>query len=217
MLAGILAFFLLPKLYKAQASTAEIVSLKQTVEYGTTITEDLLTMIEVGAYGLPNNVIKEKSEILGLVAGSTIYAGEYIWRDRFMTEEAYQQATEKVDQGLSDGMYLLTISLPTASSGVAGVLRTGDIVDVYGSNDDNGTITVNEALTEVKVYKVLNSKLISLDDLDTKLKEAPNTSPSDYDFVPAYVIFIVNEQQAKTLIGLEKGESLHLTLRKAGV
>lgn len=213
LLAGILAFVFLPRLYGAQSSTTEIVKLKQTVESGTVITDDMLTVAEVGSYGLPNNVVKEKSKITGLVAGNTIYAGEYLWRDRFMTEEAYKEVTSKESLGLSDGTYLLTISLPSESSGIAGILRAGDTVDVYGYTDSGGTVAVNEALTCVKVYKVLNSKLVSLDDLDAKLKADSSKDFSDYDFAPAYIVFTVNEQQAKTLIGLEKDKSLHLTLR----
>ncbi len=216
LLAGVLSFLLLPKLYKAQASTVEIVKLKQTVEYGTKITDDMLTDAEVGSYGLPNNVVKDKSEITGLVAGDTIYAGEYLWRDSFIAAEAYEKATSKAGLGLVDGSYLLTISLPSASSGVAGNLRAGDVVDVYGYTGDNGNITVSEVLTGVEVYEVLNSKLLSLDDLDAKLKANPNADTSNYDFIPAFVVFAVNEQQTKTLIGLEKDKSLHLTLRKAG-
>jgi len=216
LLAAILAFVLLPKLYSAKSSTTEIVKLKQTVEYGAVITDDMLTASEVGSYGLPDGIVRDKSEIVGLVAGSTIYEGEYLWQDRFITTEAYTEAKEKTDVGLSEGTYLLTISLPTASSGIAGILRAGDTVDVYGYTDDSGSVIVNEALTEVKVYEVLNSKLISLDDLDAKLKSDSGEDNSDYDFAPAYVVFTVNEQQAKTLIGLEQDKSLHLTLRKAG-
>lgn len=212
LFAGVLAFGLLPRLYSAQSGTTEIVKLKQNVEYGTVITDEMLTVMEVGAYGLPDNVVKDKSKISGLVAGSTIYAGEYLWRDRFITKEVY----EKADVGLPDGTYFLTIGLPSESSGLAGILRAGNIVDVYGCTDNGGTVAVDEALTGVKVYKVLNSKLVSLDDLDAKLKADPKADSSDYDFAPAYVVFTVNEQQAKVLIGLEKDKSLHLTLEKAG-
>lgn len=216
LLAGILAFFFLPKLYTAQSSTVEIIRLRQTVEHGAVITDDMLTVAEVGSYGLPDNVVRSKSEILGLVAGGTIYAGEYLWRDRFITAEIYEKATSKTSLGLSEGTYLLTISLPTASSGIAGILRAGDIVNVYGYTGDKGSIAVNDVLSSVKVYQVLNSKLVSLNNLDAKLKSDPNAKLSDYDFAPAYVVFIVNEQQARTLIRLEKDKSLHLTLREAG-
>lgn len=217
LLAGILAFVFLPRLYNAQSSTIEIIKLRQTVEYGTVITDDMLTVAAVGSYGLPDNVVKDKSEIVGLVAGSTVYAGEYLWRDCFITQEAYEEAENKTGYSLSEGTYLLTISLPSESSGLAGILRAGDIVDVYGyAEDENGTVTVNEALTAVNVYKVLNSKLVSLDDLDSELETTPDADPSDYDFAPAYVVFVVDDQQARTLIGLEKAEALHLMLREAG-
>lgn len=216
LLAGMLAFVFLPRLYSAQASTAEIIRLRQTVEYGTIITEDMLTVEEVGSYGLPDNVIRNKSEIVGLVAVETVYAGEYLWRDRFMTQEVYESAASKTSFGLSDGTYLLTIGLPSESSGIAGILRAGNTVDVYGYTDDSGSTVVTEALTAVRVYEVLNKKLVSLDDLDAELKANSDADPSDYDFAPAYVVFIVNEQQAKVLIGLEKDESLHLTLRETG-
>jgi len=213
LLAGILAFVLLPKLYNAQSGTTEIVKLKQTVEYGTIITDDMLTVTEVGSYGLPDNVVTDKSEIIGLVAGSTIYAGEYLWRDRFITEETYTEAETQTSYGLSDGTYLLTIALPSESSGLAGILRSGDTVDVYGYSDDDGSTVVSKMLTSVTVYEVLNDKLLSLDDLDAELKANPDADSSDYDFAPAYVVFTVTEQQAEVLIGLENDESLHLTLR----
>lgn len=214
LLAGILAFFVLPKLYEAKSSTTEIVKLKQTVEQGTVISDDMLMVAEVGSYGIQENVVKDKSEIVGLVARSTIYAGEYLWRERLITEDAYEKSKAGSGYGLPEGTFLLTISLPSESSGVAGILRAGDVVDVYGYTDDGESVAVNEVLTAVKVYEVLNTKLVSLEDLDSNFKVDPDAKTSDYDFAPAYVVFTVDEQQAKVLIGLEKDKSLHLTLRK---
>ena len=216
LLAGVLAFVFLPRLYSAQASTTQIVKLIQTVEHGTVITDDMLTVTEVGSYGLPDEVIRSKSEIIGLVAGETVYAGEYLWRDCFINKEAYKAVSSNTGFGLSNGTYLLTISLPSESAGIAGILRAGDTVDVYGYTDENGTTVVSKALTDIKVYDVLNKKVASMDELDAELEASVGTDLSDYDFAPAYVVFIVNEDQAKTLIGLEREKSLHLTLRKAG-
>ncbi|MPM33481.1 hypothetical protein SDC9_80057 [bioreactor metagenome] len=184
------------------------------MEFGTVITDDMLATSQIGSYSLPDDVIKDKSEIVGLVAGDTVYAGEYLWRSRFISEDAYAENEKRTGYGLSDGTYLLTIGLPSESSGIAGILRAGDAVDVYGYTDDSGSTVVSKVLTGVTVYEVLNKKLVSLDDLDAEKKTNPDTDPSDYDFAPAYVVFTVNEQQAKVLIGLEKDKSLHLTLRE---
>ncbi len=204
LLAGVLAFVLLPRLYSAQASTVEIVTLKQNVDGGAVISGDILTTAEVGSYGLPANVVKDRSEVVGLVATETMYAGEYLWRDRFTTEEAYQKTLPESGAALKDGSYLLTIGCRPRPP-PRGILRGGDVVDVYSSVSDNGTATAGEALTEVTVYSVLNSNLVPLDDLDAKLKATPDTDQSDYDFIPAYVVFIVNDRQAQTLIG-SKGQ-----------
>lgn len=217
LMAGVLAFGLLPRLYGAQSGTTEIVKLRQTVEYGTVISAEMLAVVEVGAYGLPDTIVTDKSEIVGLVAGSTIYAGEYLLRDRFISAEDYKNGISKSGYGLPDGTYLLTIALPSESSGLAGILRAGDTVDVYGYTDESGSAVVSEALTAVTVYRVFNSKLVSLDDLDAELAAKPGANPADYDFAPAYVVFTANVQQAKILIGLEKDKALHLTLRKTGV
>jgi hypothetical protein len=151
-----------------------------------------------------------------LIAGETVYAGEYLWRERFMAPEAFEGSKAQNGYGLSDGTYLLTIALPSESSGLAGILRSGDTVDIYGYTDESGSAVVSEALTAVTVYKALNSKLVSLDDIDAGLAANSDADPIDYDLAPAYVVFIVDEQQAKVLIGLEKDESLHLTLRETG-
>jgi len=214
LMAGALAFGLLPRLYGAQSATTEIVKLRQTVEYGTVITEDMLTVAEIGSYGLPDAVVTDKSEIIGLVAEGTTYAGEYLWRERFMTPDAFEESKAQNGYGLSDGTYLLTIALPSESSGLAGILRSGDTVDVYGYTDESGSAVASVALTAVSVYKVLNCKLVSLDDLDAELAANIDADLADYDLAPAYVVFTVNEQQAKVLIGLEKDKSMHLILRE---
>lgn len=216
LLAAVLAFGLLPRLYKSQSSTVQVVTMKQTVQYGTKITDDMLSVTEAGSYGLPVGVVTDKANIVGLVANSTLYAGEYLWRERFITAEEYEKLSP-ANPKLAEGSYLLTLSLPAASAGVAGILRGGATVDVYSSHeDDAGNVKTFKVLEAIKVYNVLNSKLQSLDDLDAKLKSTSDAASSNYDLAPAYVIVIVNEQQAETLIGLEATKSLHLALVKAG-
>ena len=55
-----------------------------------------------------------------------------------------------------------------------------------------------------------------LAELDIKLEEAVVEDDTDYDFQPAFVVFRCTEEQAQTLIRLERMESLHLTLQRTG-
>lgn len=91
LLSGTLSFLLLPRLYKSQASTVEVVKLSQTVEHGTVITEAMLTTAIVGAFGLPDGLIQSKSDVVGKVADTTIYAGEFLWRNHLKTVEEFEK------------------------------------------------------------------------------------------------------------------------------
>lgn len=216
LLAGALTFGLLPRLYAAKAETTQVVQLLETVERGTAITEDMVKATETGAHGLSEQVVRDKAELAGLVARETIYAGEYLWRQRLTRVEDFPQDYTGGDYGVAEGMVLLTIRLPSESAGLAGVLRSGDIVDVYGYIDRGEGTSASTALNAVRVYKVLNSKLMPLDTLDAELAANPDKKISDYDFAPAYIVFVVNEQEAEVLIGLEQNKALHLVLREAG-
>lgn len=214
VLAAVLAFGLLPRLYKSKASTIQVVTPRVTVERGTEISENLLTVIDVVADGLPSSIVTNKKDIIGLVADATLYGGEYLLRERFVAAENYQNAA--LYPAPEDGKCLLTIKFPGSSAGIAGVIRGSSIVDVYSvteTEEGSGTAKVIEGL---QVYKVLNAKLQPLDELGTLAKKS-ETGSTDFDFAPAYVVVKADEQQAKILIGLEKSESLHLTFVKAGV
>jgi pilus assembly protein CpaB len=216
VLAAIISFGLLPRLYKDRSATTEIVRLRQNIEYGTTVTDDMLITVEVGSYGLPEQVIRANSDIVGLVAGGTVYAGENLWRECFITEDEYRANERLLDYDLTGGMCLVTISLPSDSAGIAGYLRPGDIVDVYNcreSSEIDGISQVSEALASVKVCNVLNEDLQSLDIVEEQWEQDTEGQWSDYDFAPAYVVFYVNDAQAQILMSLERDNALHLTLR----
>ena len=206
LLAGVLSFILLPKLYENELATTKIVVLNQTVEEGTLITESMLTSIEVGAYGLPDYVLKDESQVVGMVANATIYKGEYLQSVRFMSAEEAGAMQEEEDYN-EQGFQLVTLELPSASAGIAGILGGGDWVDVYAYTEDElGQAVVNKVLSEIYIYKVFNSSLQSVDEI----------TEENGNFSPSYIVVRVNEEQAKTLIALERADSMHLSLAKDG-
>lgn len=214
VLAAAIAFLLLPRFYASQSATVNVVRVSRDVPAGTVITSDMLTTAEVGAYGLPEMVVTSADEAVGKVATETLYAGEMIWQERLMSEEDYLASEEAHTKGLSAGMCLVTLELPSASSGIAGVLRAGYIVDVYEcSMSGDSSYSITKCLSSMYVYDVLNSNLESLNELDAKHDAAPAENNTDYDFKPAYVVFRCTEAQAQTLICLERAKSLYLTLQ----
>ena len=215
VLAAVLSFVLLPKIYEDETATANVLVLNQTVDEGTEITENMLSTAEVGAFGLSGAVATDKEQVIGMVATSTIYEGEYLTKNRLVSAEEYDNSGHGT--ALEFGEFLLTLKLPSTSAGLAGVLRGGALVDVYTTvEDENGGIETEKALSEISVKQVLNSKLESLDYLDESLAEESDDVKDDADYAPVYIVVAVDETQVKTLIALEKADNFHLTLIKAG-
>ena len=212
VLAAVLSFVLLPRLYKDKTATAQILTLSQTVKAGTEITGEMLSTTEVGAFGLPADVATDKAQVIGMVAAETMYSGEYLMKSHLISAADYSETSTEME----DGVVLLTLKLPSSSAGLAGVLRSSSFVDVYTTveNEDYVTSAV-KALSGIPVIEVLNAKLESLDDLDKASADgADDTATADY--IPVYIVVKADEGQAKTLIALEEDENFHLALTKAG-
>lgn len=217
LLAAMISFLILPKFYEVEAATTNVVKVTADIPVGAVITGDMLTTVEAGAYGLPGSVVTNAEDAIGKVASENLYAGEYLTGTRLITESEYAALVENQTKGLEDGYCLVTLQFPTASSGVASVLRSGNIVDVHEciENEDK-SFTIQKALSSMYVYDVLNADLQSLSELDKKLEEALAEDDTDCDFEPAFVVFRCTEQQAQTLIRLERMEAIHLTLQRTG-
>ena len=215
VLAAVLSFVLLPKMYEDRSATANVLVLNQTVTEGTEISEKLLGTAEVGAFGLSGAVATDKKQVIGMVATSTIYKGEYLTKNRLVTADEYKKSASGTV--LADGQFLLALKIPSTSPGLAGQLRGAALVDVYTTvEDESGAIKTEKALSQISVKYVLNSKLESLDDLDECMTEETDSVKDDADYTPVYIVVTVDETQAKTLIALEKAENFHLTLTRAG-
>lgn len=220
ILAAAIAFVLLPQYYKSQAATESVVRVTQDIPAGSVITADMVTASEVGACGLPSDVLRAGENAVGMVASEKLYAGEYLTDKRLMSADEYEANIRKDTKNLAVGACLITIELPSASAGVAGVLRTGDTVDVYEyaaqrNEDGEEAYSTELAMSGVYVFDVLNRNMQSLTELDAQkeaLSEGDNTS---FDFAPAYVVVQCDWQQIPALIRMERTDALHLALTKA--
>ena len=78
VIAGILTFFLLPSINKGKNQTVKVVKLTQQITAGTKIEESMLVEKEVGGYGLPENIVKDKEDIVGKFSNCTILPDDLI-------------------------------------------------------------------------------------------------------------------------------------------
>ncbi len=214
--AAVIAFVLLPRLYSAKNELTTVVRLSQSVDAGAVITEEMLTESETSAYGLPQGFVRTKEEAVGKVAAQPLYSGEYLWSARLTDAGTYQKLLDEQARGLTEGCCLVTVELPGASSGVAGVLRAGDTVDVfeYHQTEETGAYTVALRLPELHVIDVLNSNLVSLSEPDELAEQGGDAAAvSGSDALPVYAVFRCSEDQARELIRLEKEQALHMVVK----
>ncbi|MBQ4427826.1 MAG: SAF domain-containing protein [Oscillospiraceae bacterium] len=182
---------------------------------GTVITRNMLSSAEINASEAPKKSAASFESVVGLVASEPLYAGEFLWTDRLVTEEEYRKTAASEIKGLGEGLCIVTVELSSASSGVASVLRAGNTVDVYecreAENEEGEKETVTErVISDLFIRNVLNKELRSLSELDeVKEKTVEETS---LDFKPVYVVFLCTDDEAATLIRLEREKTMHLTL-----
>ena len=68
VIAAILAFLVLPGMYKQKEKTIYICRLQADITAGTKIEAQMLKQVEVGSYGLPESVVKNPDELVGKYA-----------------------------------------------------------------------------------------------------------------------------------------------------
>lgn len=202
ILAGILAFAVLPGMYKGKGGTEKVIKVKGAVGAGTKIEETMLVEVEVGSYGLPASVVKDKKDVIGKYARTEIAAEDYIVKSKLSD----YIANEKLDGILSNGQKLVTVTLPSIAAGVGNHLQTGDIISLICYIDD--APVVYEELKNIEVYSIENDDAQNIDDV--------NSAEEKSDVVAATLTLIVNDAQAKRLVEAEYSGKLHAVFERRG-
>lgn len=202
LVGAVLATQVLPRLYKQQEATVTVVKAFENIPEGTIITKSMLSTEVVGSYGLASDVHVDIDDVVGLVATGTIFKGEIMIPQRLMTEEAYKELQNNTTVELLPGQSLVSVKLPSTSAGLAGLLRSGDLVTVFeviererevevevgeegeGKEEDAlpSVSTENTSIEKYKkavkilsgmrVYEVRNAELESVDVLEKKEEAA---------------------------------------------
>ena len=201
VIAAVLAFFFLPSINKSKSNTEKIYVFKSAVSEGTRIDETMLTEKEVGSYGLPESLVKDKDKIVGKYTLCSIVPDEFILSSK-ISEYA---ANRKLDEVMAQGNMLVTVSLNSVASAVGNHLKSGDYISIIGYAND--TVVPYEELKEVEIYSVENENAEKLEDVE-KNEEA--------EHLAATVTLIVNQIQAEKLVHAEYSGKVHAVFVKRG-
>lgn len=230
ILAGVLTFGFLPKMYGTQSETIDVVQFIDDVDLGTRISADMLVTKTIGRYGVDQSVVTTKDAIVGQYATQNIRHDTNLYSDMFTTN--WNEVEGAIDTLLKEGDKLITLSVNSAAVAVGGLAKPGDIVDVltekpivtevdeYGyavEGEEKVEMELLPLLENVMVYKFQNSALEDISELERRfysLVEANDGSEEEFDssLVPAFVTLIVDTEQAIKLANMEYDGTVHLVL-----
>ncbi|WP_409969142.1 Flp pilus assembly protein CpaB [Bengtsoniella intestinalis] len=201
VLSLVICFAVTPLFNQAISEKTEIVRVVKDISAGDEITKDMVDVVEVGGYGLPDNVIRQSDTVVGQYALADLSVGDYI----LTTKVSSTPASENVYLYNLDGTkQAISISISDFANGLSGKLQSGDIVSVIAPDyQQRGTTEIPAELTYVEVICVTASSGYDANTGETTSDDAE---------LPATVTLLVTAQQSKILAELEDEGTIHLSL-----
>lgn len=199
VIAGVMAFVFLPSINKGKNGTVTIYKLREPISAGTQINDEMLVEKEVGGYGLPDSLVKEKENIAGKFAACDIASDDLILSSKLSDFAASQE----LDRVMNDGKMLVTVSLNSVAAAVGNHLKSGDIISIIGYANDK--VNSFDELQNLEVYSVENDDAQDIDDVG-----------EDEDKIAANVTLIVDKAQAEKLVLAEYSGKVHAVFMRRG-
>lgn len=203
ILAGAIAFVIVPKSNKNMAESVDVVKVTKQIEKNTQITEDMLEIKHMPKQAVTQSTITDKKQIVGKVSNVQLLPEDNLVMQKF-TEVGTE--TDKALYEMDNSKQLaISVTLANLASSVSGKIQPGDVVSVYGFINETKQLADYTDLQYIEVIGVSNS---SAEELSTRNSDS-ETDSSD-KVVPATVTLSVNRNQAQELVVLENTSSIHI-------
>lgn len=202
MLSLIISFGLTPLFNKSVSQKTEIVRVVKEIKSGDEITNDMVQIVEIGGYNLPDNIIKNKETVIGKYATADLGIGDYILNTKLSDIPAAENAYL---YNLDGSKQAISITIKTFANGLSGKLKSGDIVSVIAPDYKKLGETVIPP--ELKYVEVISVTASSGYDANTGEQIA-----EDERELPSTVTLLIRPEQGNILAELEADGKLHLSL-----
>lgn len=203
ILAGVIAFVIVPKSNKNMAESVDVVKVTKQIEKNTQITEDMLEIKQMPKQAVTQSTITDKKQIVGKVSNVQLLPEDNLVRQKF-TEVGTE--TDKALYEMDNSEQLaISVTLANLASSVSGKIQPGDVVSVYGFINETKQLADYTDLQYIEVIGVSNS---SAEELSTRNSDSEMDSSDKV--VPATVTLSVNRNQAQELVVLENTSSIHI-------
>ena len=202
MLSLIISFGLTPLFNKSVSQKTEIVRVVKEIKSGDEITNDMVQIVEIGGYNLPDNIIKNKETVIGKYAAADLGIGDYILNTKLSDIPAAENAYL---YNLDGSKQAISITIKTFANGLSGKLQSGDIVSVIAPDYKKLGETVIPP--ELKYVEIISVTASSGYDANTGEQIA-----EDERELPSTVTLLIRPEQGNILAELETDGKLHLSL-----
>lgn len=203
ILAGVIAFVIVPKSNRNMAESVDVVKVTKQIEKNTQITEDMLEIKQMPKQAVTQSTKTDKKQIVGKVSNVQLLPEDNLVMQKF-TEVGTE--TDKALYEMDNSEQLaISVTLANLASSVSGKIQPSDVVSVYGFINETKQLADYTDLQYIEVIGVSNS---SAEELSTRNSDS-ETDSSD-KVVPATVTLSVNRNQAQELVVLENTSSIHI-------
>lgn len=203
IIAGVIAFVIVPRSNKNMAESVDVVKITKQIEKNTQITEDMLEIKQMPKQAVTQNTVTDKKQIVGKVSNVQLLPEDNLVMQKFIDVGT---ETDKALYEMDNSEQLaISVTLANLASSVSGKIQPGDVVSVYGFINETKQLADYTDLQYIEVIGVSNS---SAEELSTRNSDS-ETDSSD-KVVPATVTLSVNRNQAQELVVLENTSSIHI-------
>ena len=203
VLSLVICFAITPMFNRTISEKTEIVRVTKNIRIGDEITKDMVKPVEVGAYNLPESVVRNIDEVIGKYASADMAPGDYIISSKVAEEPAAENAYL---YNLNGEKQAISVSVKAFANGLSGKLVSGDIVSVIAPDyRKQGSTVIPPELQYVEVIAVTAN---SGYDANTGERGDEETEKE----LPGTVTLLVTPDQGRVLAELEADAKLHLSL-----
>lgn len=203
VLSLIICFAVTPLFNKAISDKTEIVRVVKEIRTGEEITADMVKTVEVGAYNLPEDVVRSTETVVGKFASADMVPGDYIIASKIAEEPAAENAYL---YSLTGEKQAISVSVKSFANGLSGKLQSGDIVSVIAPDYKKQGLTVIPP--ELKYVEVIAVTANSGADANT----GEHSEDEGDKELPDTVTLLVTPEQSMILAELEADGDIHLSL-----
>ena len=205
LLSLLICFGVTPLFNQSVSQKTEIVRVVKEIKAGEEVTREMVQTVEVGGFGLPDNVLRQSESVVGKYATADLSVGDYILNTKLSDTPAAENAYLYNLDGTKQAM---SVTIKSFANGLSGKLESGDIVSVIAPDYKKQGSTVIPA--ELKYVEVIAVTAGSGYDANTGAQT--ETETEDEKELPSTVTLLVSPEQSKALAELESDGKLHLSL-----